>query len=158
MNCQKKTFLNNRAFTLIEVVAVLVVLGIVAAVAVSRGFNMDADKISDLEKVKSHLRYAQSKSMADNAVNWGIQFSGATYFLFRDMDNNGLVAANEKVVLPGEPSTDAALATLTATGVVSFNWWGAPYSDVGCTAAFTSGTFALGSTSISITSVTGFIP
>ncbi len=153
-NFQKKS-----GFTTLEVIAVLIVLGILAAVAAAAFSNINADVISDFEKVKSHLRYAQSKSMASSNVRWGIQFSGSTYSLFGDTNGDGAIVASERFVLPGEDSVNAILASLTATTIIAFDWWGGPHNDVGCTSNPANDySFALGSKTITITPETGFIP
>ena len=152
-----KIIKKQSGFTMIEIVAVLVVLGILVAVAVSHFSNIDADSISDFEKVKSHLRYAQSKSMANSNVRWGIQFSGSTYSLFGDTNGNGSIVASEQFVLPGEDSVNAVLETSTANGIIAFDWWGAPYLNVNCTTAH-GGSLTVGTKTITITPETGFIP
>jgi prepilin-type N-terminal cleavage/methylation domain-containing protein len=145
-------------FTVIEIVAVLIVLGILAAVAVSRFSTIDADTISDFEKVKSHLRFAQAKAMANSEVRWGIQFSGTTYSLFGDINGNGSIDSGERFVLPGEETLNAPLESLSATGIVAFDWWGSPFSDIACNTPRAGGSFSLGSKTITITPETGFIP
>ena len=50
-------------FTIIEVVAVLLILGILSAIALSRMPNVDQFYLpSQVEAVKNHLRYAADKS------------------------------------------------------------------------------------------------
>lgn len=74
----------TKGFTMIEIVAVLLIVGIVSAVVVSRVTTVNqADLISQLEVVKGHLRYAQSRAMNSDTV-WGIYFASATtYYLFQ---------------------------------------------------------------------------
>lgn len=149
-------------FTMIEVVAVLIILGILAAVAISRIPNLrEYDVASEAGIVKSHLRYAHSRAMNTSSV-WGINFStSTTYSLFKDGNTSN------KVRLPGEGSVDRTLPsgiTLSPTGiVVSFDSWGAPYQDAGGTNAQSGNrsiTLSAGgsSESITITQKTGYIP
>lgn len=93
----------KKGFTLIEVVAVLLILGVLAAVAVARSVDSQAELTSQVDVIKSHLRYAQSRAMATEEV-WGVTSTGATYYLFRDNDEN------QKVTFPGE---DADVVTLS---------------------------------------------
>ncbi|MFH1154512.1 MAG: prepilin-type N-terminal cleavage/methylation domain-containing protein [Pseudomonadota bacterium] len=150
----------GHGFTLMEVVTVLVVVGIAAAVAVSRMSVMDSGQIGDLEKIKSHLRYAQSKAMADSSIRWGIVFSGTTYSLFRNTNTDAVVDAGEKQVLPGESSNIVSLDSgLSVNAIVAFDWWGAPYSNANCVTPMTSGILSFsGGKTIVITPDTGFIP
>jgi prepilin-type N-terminal cleavage/methylation domain-containing protein len=118
---------NNRGFTLIEIIAVLVILAIIAAVVVSRGFSTDTYTLKGTtEVIKTHLRYAQTRAMSTNAV-WGINFDTTkTYFLFK----NGSTA--NRVILPGQDSNIVTLPTnapSVPSGVlVSFDLFGKPSS------------------------------
>lgn len=89
-------------FTLIEVVAVLIILGILTAVAVGRSMDSGAELVSQTDVIKSHLRYAQSRAMAMEEV-WGIRSTGSGYYLFR-------VDTTNKITLPGEESDVISLA------------------------------------------------
>ena len=137
-------------FTLIEVVAVLLILGIVAAVVAVRMSDTSAyDLASQVEVVKNHLRYAQIRAMNTDTV-WGINFTGpTTYYLFKGADT--------KVLLPGEDSTIINLAAkksgLTITSgaqTITFDAYGSPGSAT-ITIATSGGT-------ITVTQNTGFIP
>lgn len=79
------TLLKKGGFTMIEVVAVLVILAVVAAVvAVQMSGTSAYDLASQLEVVKGHLRLAQSRAMGSGS-DWGITFNsgGTTYYLFQ---------------------------------------------------------------------------
>lgn len=143
---------NNKGFTMIEVIAVLIILGIVAAVAMSRGTGTDEAKLqAEVNTLKGHLRYAQSLAMNDissdatSPTKWGIIINGSSYTLIKDVNGT----QTSPFDLPGESS---AIHTSTisgaGTGTVLFNEWGSP--------SVTSVTFA-GQT-ITITPDTGFIP
>ena len=96
----------NGGFTMIEMIAVLVIIGIIAAVAVSRMSNTSAyDLASQLEVVKGHLRLAQSRAMASGSL-WGINFtSSTTYYLFQG------AAPTTPVQLLGENNATVNLTT-----------------------------------------------
>ncbi|MDP2105628.1 MAG: type II secretion system protein, partial [Desulfobulbaceae bacterium] len=86
-NSRQTANLTQQGFTLIEVIAVLLLMGIMVAIAVGRSgeSSSQADLIGATETVKNHLRYAQSTAM-NSDLSWGINFSGSTYTL-RDANN-----------------------------------------------------------------------
>jgi len=150
--------MNCSGFTIIEVVVTLIVIGIVSAIVISRANTINADKIADIELVKSHLRYAQSRAMADSAKRWGIKFVGSTYSLYRNDNDDNTFSANEKVALPGADSDVVTLqSNLSCNDTIAFDWWGAPYTDPNCGTPM-SGSLSFISESITVTPVTGFIP
>jgi MSHA pilin protein MshC len=122
---------DNRGFTLIEVIAVLIILGIIAAVAVSRVMSNQNDLIPQADIVKSHLRFAQLKALASDvqddgtAVTWGIDFTGTTYTL----QNNGVTAS---INLPGDDGKIHTFPSGVTIGnaTVTFNSWGDPGADI----------------------------
>jgi MSHA pilin protein MshC len=59
-------FKNNNGFTMLEVIAVLIILGIITAFVVSRGINNRAELSSENEITKAHLRYAQCMALAND--------------------------------------------------------------------------------------------
>ncbi len=62
-------------FTIIEIITVLIVVGILTSVAAASFSSMDDEKLAtEVEILKSHLRYAQSRAMMDTASR-GIAFS-----------------------------------------------------------------------------------
>jgi len=159
---------NNRGFTLIEMIAVVVIAGIVAAVAVGSVMNTSqTNRVSRTNVIKNHIRYAQSTAMKRGAV-WGLKCDGASYWLFRTNDPD--TQANQ-VIIPGEDNVQISLAnkniTLTAF-TVFFDGNGRPYTaytdattnvPVAAALAVTVGSLPAGSFgTFSITPETGFIP
>ena len=122
----------NRGFTLIELISTLLIMGIVAAVVVSRVGISNNQVIAQIEVVKSHLRYAQSRAMNSDLV-WGVGFDTDKYWLY----NKGNIT--EKVTFPGEdpnekPNTDPEDVSLPSgmsvvPKIVSFDDWGKPCTD-----------------------------
>jgi prepilin-type N-terminal cleavage/methylation domain-containing protein len=110
-----------RGFTLIELVVTILIVAIVAAVAISRIFSANPVELSSqIDKIKSHLRYAQMRSMNDNLI-WGIHFSGTEYSLFRNGD------ITDTIQLPGEDSVTVSLPQGdNSTVTVTFDTWGRP--------------------------------
>ena len=111
-------------FTLLEIVAVLLLIGVLTIVAVNRISN-DTDAIVEADALRSALRYAQSRAMAD-VYTWGIVFSSGSYRVFGDNPN---VTA----ILPGQGGdtrnlpSDVSMGWSLATGnTVYFNWRGQP--------------------------------
>jgi MSHA pilin protein MshC len=152
MNLFRRKSTGSRGFTLIEAIAVLIILGIVAAVAASRAMTGDSDLVAQEDTVKTHLRFAQLKALADDtAASWGISFSGASYTL----NKNGSAAA---INLPGEDSGSHTFPTgVTASGAaaVNFDPWGSPGTS---NVTVTLSQAGVPDRTITITAYTGHIP
>ena len=140
---------NVHGFTLIEIIAVLVIIGIISAVAVTIFSSLDKYKlISEVEILKTHLRYAQSRAMSDT-VSWGIVLGVNSYTLQR----NGI-----PISYPSLPNENSATHNfqdgVTKTGGapnVTFDIWG---SSVAATGKLSAGSAQV----ITVTANTGFIP
>lgn len=136
-------------FTLIEIIAVLLLIGIVSAVVVSRSLDNNAEIVGETEVIKGHLRFAQTRAMNSDQT-WGIRFTGGTVTLLE----NGVASA---ISLPGQNISSYTLvkgSAASSTNPVVFDEWGSPGSDV------ITVTVSIGSDSRSfgITPLTGFIP
>jgi prepilin-type N-terminal cleavage/methylation domain-containing protein len=148
---------NDRGFTLIEVISVLVIMAIVMAVVLSRGIGSDTAKlVAEVDTLKSHLRYAQYLALNDiSPVKWGINLGAGTnakgeytYQLVKDPLGTGVFTSPYS--LPGESgSIHAVSKPFTTEGVVLFDEWGNPTI---------TGSPKIGGQSITITANTGFIP
>lgn len=119
----------NAGFTIIEIVAVLIVMSVIAAFAIGRGRVSSADLKVQTEVLKSRLRHAQARAMNDTAP-WGLQTdnSGGTYWLFRY--DPAAATPLRKITLPGEQADTVNIAadSITMTpGTYSFNERGVPY-------------------------------
>lgn len=124
----------HRGFSMVEVIAVLVVLGVLSAVILSRYMSTsEADAGAQASVVKNSIRYAQSRAMKmgnpeDPQTVWGIRSQGNQYWLFRGTapDDNATW-----VPLPAEGADIINLAnyrvTMTAFTVV-FDSNGRPYT------------------------------
>jgi prepilin-type N-terminal cleavage/methylation domain-containing protein len=123
----KKLRVWQDGFSLLEVIVVLLIMGIISAVVVSRLIYDNIDLIAQTEVIKSHMRYAQSRAMNTNAV-WYIRFAGeSTYSLYKSGDET-------PEYLPGEDDTTATLPSgitvnYGASQFVSFDSWGKPCTD-----------------------------
>jgi len=118
----------SRGFTMIEFIAVLVVVGILAAIVVVRATNTaSTNRISRTNVIKNHIRYAQAMAMKQGAV-WGIKCDSMDYWLFRTVSPDS--TANQRP-LPGEDDAKIPLSakdiTMTAF-TVFFDAVGRPYT------------------------------
>lgn len=156
MNLFKKKRFGSRGFTLIEVIAVLIILGILVAVAVTRVGSDSYDLIPQADMIKTHLRFAQLKALSDDtSTSWGIFFSGSTYTLY----NNGAPATTSN--LPGEdgkihtfPANSGITASSTPTPI-NFDSWGSPVGGAATVSLYQGGVLKA---TINITNNTGYIP
>lgn len=140
----------NGGFTMMETIAVLLIIGIIAAVVVSRmGDTRAYDLVSQVEVLKGHLRYAQSRAMSSSST-WGINFdSTTTYYLFQG------AGSTTTVLLPGENNATVSLTAkksgLTITPQrITFDAYGSPGT--------TTLTVTTNVGNITVTKNTGFIP
>lgn len=150
----------GKGFTLIEVIAVLVLVAVLSVVILYRGTSTDTAKIQEeLATLKAHLRFAQYLAMNNiSPVRWGIQIKGQSYTLVRNLTGDG-ATFDQPYNLPGENSATHSLAPLSATSVtILFDEWGTPYN--GTTKLSSNATITLnpGAQSIIVSAGTGFIP
>jgi prepilin-type N-terminal cleavage/methylation domain-containing protein len=149
----KGSLRNSRGFTLMELIAVLIIIGIVSAIAITRSTITDDVQLqSEVDTLKGHLRFAQYKALNDlPGTRWGINVAGSSYDLVKyDPGSN-----TTNVWLPGDSSVThtfagGVTAAVTGSNPVLFDEWGSPG------ASATSVT--MGSKTITITPNTGFIP
>ncbi len=156
-----KKFRNQRGFTMMEIISVLVILGIVAAVIASRFSGpREYDLASQLDVVKNHIRLAQSRAM--NAYkSCGINFTSATtYYLF---DANApatpvhILGEKTATVDLGSGGKKSALTVTSAPQVITFNGFGSPI-DASGNPVTTNVTLVTNAGNVTITKNTGFIP
>ena len=157
MAYRKNNKKHQRGFTLIEVIAVLVIIAVLAAVVISRMTSPSSfGLVSETDILKGHLRYAQYRAMS-HTERWGISFSTGSYSLVSP------TATTSK--LPNEDSSTHTLTSgITITGAepaVHFNERGSPVGDGDALlTAETEIVLSDGSTErrVKITQNTGFIP
>jgi len=137
---------NEKGFTLIEVIATLILISIVTVAIVSRRTGSGTDLIAAAEVLKGHLRYAQSRAMSLDS-SWEISFGANSYTL----GQNGVPSG----ILPGESGNTVTLSgiAIAATTVTYSSNWGIP--DASHSIILSEGP---NSETITITSETGFIP
>ena len=152
MYINKKTNIEKQAgFTMIEVIAVIIIIGIIAAVAVSKiASTRDYHVAAEADILKMNLRYAQLRSLGDDK-HWGISFSGSSYTLLRDGNTAPYNLPNENSSVHTLPSG------INVSGdTVIFNEWGTPVDPSG-SALTNSINIILGEKTITVIKNTGFI-
>ena len=79
-----QTHAHKHGFTLLEVMAVMVIMGIIGVFVLSGRADSRANLVGRTEAVKAHLRYAQSRAMSTDDRVWGIIFSrdNSRYWLY----------------------------------------------------------------------------
>ena len=164
---------SQKGFTILELIATLVIIGILAAVAVSRINNLDAEVVTGADTLKAHLRYAQTMAMnsnpnapADQTV-WGISCIGSTYWLFKGTNPGADIIRlpeDEQYINPDRTINLTEKKISVTSFTVFFDNRGIPYSTYsGTTWAGTPITVSPASGSgttvtIAITPFTGYVP
>lgn len=113
----------NHGFTLIELIAVLAIMSVLAGLIVVGIRTIGAGPVAEAERLRSHLRYAQSLSLANNTATWSVQINADSYQLLHN-------AQPAPLAFPGERGATRILppgVTITAgTGILTFDALGAP--------------------------------
>jgi prepilin-type N-terminal cleavage/methylation domain-containing protein len=132
---------NRKGFTLLEVVAVLVIMGIITVLAVSQFSSNQYKLIAARDTLTSHLRLAQARAMSTSADNvtafsvWGVRFISTTqYHLFscnQASTCDPTVAANQVAFLGADSIivniTNNVQVTTNGSGVIAFDRFGTQY-------------------------------
>lgn len=143
-------------FTLVETIAVLLVLGIVTAVVLTKSFSLsEVNETTAIDQLKTVMRYAQIRSMSVSGGGWGISYGGNVYTLF----NNKSTAST--VTIPGEDGSTATLpagTTFAAAGTLCFREFGEPSADLCATEASGNLSVSVGTKTITVYHKTGYIP
>ncbi|MBN2283464.1 MAG: hypothetical protein JXO48_06200 [Deltaproteobacteria bacterium] len=139
---EKNTLKASRGFSILEVLVILILLGIIGAIVISRGSSADPYILqSQDEIVKSHIRYAQSRAL-HTASDWGMRFAGSrtyngrsysNYWLYKGTDVNTPVrftVANDGkyVVVFDDNSVGVWPLDIATQTTVTFDRWGSPGS------------------------------
>lgn len=139
-------------FTMIEIIAVLLILGIIAAVVVSRMSSTSSyDLTSQVDVLKAHLRLAQARAMGSSSP-WGINFATTTtYYLFQGIGSTTPVQIPEEANATVDLTAKGSGLTIgSAPQRITFDAYGSP--GTATLTVTTSGG------NITITKNTGYIP
>jgi hypothetical protein len=136
-------------------------LGIASIIVVSAFPKSDAGLVSEVDRLKSHLRYAQIRAQSDTH-EWRLVFSDDRTYQIGPVVIPG--AGFTPDVVPGTGATERLLEdgiTATSGTAIRFDSWGRPLTDGG-TPLFSNQTITLTagdqSRSITIQAQTGLIP
>lgn len=127
----------NRAFTLYEILAVLVMIGIATGIVVPQLGSNDAIRVKTAARMLvSDLLYARSEAV-NHVRKYYVQFGGVAYLLqTRDTDTDPLAAISHptragayKISLDGGATRGVKIASLDLRGnsTLVFNELGSPY-------------------------------
>ena len=98
-----------KGFTLLEIISTLVILSILSYVAMGKLPHNENNLISIESALRSHIRYAQAKSMGHAQELWGIQMDTASheYWLVKvQADDQGQLSwGGEEIQPPGLGAT-----------------------------------------------------
>lgn len=158
----------RRGFSLMEVVVVLIVLGILAIIVVTRLEPRNPHAVAEADALRSVLRYAQARAMAD-VYTWGVSFTASGYTLVTDNASQNPVLLGQGT--PTHTLPDGVTCTWTLSkdaNVILFNWRGEPV--VGHIATLDATAVPAGSpqtvtltesglpVTVTVTPYTGFVP
>ncbi len=165
----RKTVMKNDTggFTLIEVIAILFIIGILAAVAVSRFADMQSIRsVAAADTLKNRIRFVQSQAMKNSSCGdgddvkgekcWGITCDqNSTYWFFAESDPED---ADNQFTFPGEKDVKIAVSDVTITPFkILFDVYGIPYSAFPDTPLVSPLQITVGSETMTMTPETGFI-
>jgi len=120
---------NNRGFTIIEIVVVLVLISIIAAATFQRSITTDQMNLtSQFDKIQNQVRYPQSMAMKQGK-EWGFACDGGDYWIFTGTNKDTVL---DQRLLPGQENikislTDLGVTVTPASFTVIFNSYGIPY-------------------------------
>lgn len=145
---------NQEGFTLLETIAVLILLAILIAVAIERiGSTSSYSVASEAAILKNNIRFAQLKSIADISTDtWVITVTSGYYYL----NCSGINCPTSGILLPGESSaTHTFPVGVTASpATINLDNWGSP----GAANIYITLTGGSQNAVVTITENTGFMP
>lgn len=120
-----------RGFTLLETLAVLILVGILAGMTFRLTARMEVGLASEVEQLESHLRYTQAKAQAD-LYPWRLVFINDDTYQLGPVVTPG--AGFTPAPIPGTEGVQVVLknqVTVEAPLLVQFDSWGRPTNEAG---------------------------
>lgn len=114
----------SAGFSFFELIVVIVLLGILTAIAVPRVMDSSAQERAASDKLKAHLRFAQMQAL-NSDDSWGIESDSGSYFLYKVKD------IGKKAQIPGEQEDVVSFPSVIdpyPEFSISFDGWGRPYN------------------------------
>ncbi len=153
--------------TVLEVIAVLVILAVITAFIIFRYQDNPTKLFARVEVIKAHIRYAQARSM-NTSDSWGFVKSadGKQYWLFNEINQNRVAPGEESLIVNIEQFDmviNSMVINSSPVSFISFDDKGRPCSDNNGRNPITSDlSMVISSGGITqpllITKNTGFIP
>ena len=113
---------NERGFTILEVIVVLILISVISVVIISRTVNIQqVDLGAQTDKVQTHIRYAHTMAMKRSDTIWGIKCDGTDYWLFKKDETETII-----VRFLGEDSDKVPMSSMGAF-TLFFDKFGIPY-------------------------------
>lgn len=160
MNCGIKYRKYKAGYTLFEVLAVLLLIGIISTVVMSRDSMFHGSLKSEAEVMKAHLRYVQYLALSNDLHGWRLEFNENSYTLFRNNSSGTIKLPNETSathVLPPGVQVKVFSAEENAQNQIEYDRWGSPKSNTAYTVELTD-TQSGKTETFSVAKDTGFIP
>jgi len=114
-------------FTLIEAITVIIIIGVLSALVLTRKADLSGELSGRLAELRSQLRFVQLSAMKSGASYIAMRFDGARYWAEYSNSTN--------MTLPGENATVVTLSdksmTMTPAFTLRFDSLGVPYDGTG---------------------------
>ena len=161
--------MKEHGVSLVEMMSVLLIMGIISGVIISRVASLDAMEVAaKVNAFRNHIRYTQIMAMKRNDMTWGIKSDGTTYWVFKTATPNVATepdVVNNMVYLPGHENkvtNDPAIAMPAMDSfTLYFDKFGIPYGyDTGTSAIVPRTadlTIQIGARTLTVTVETGFV-
>ena len=161
--------INEHGVSLVEMMSVLLIMGIISGVIISRVASVDEMELaSRVNSIRNHIRYTQIMAMKRNDMTWGIKSDGTNYWVFKTAAPEVATEpddSNNMVFLPGHENkltNNPAISMPEMDGfTLYFDKFGIPYAyDTGTSEIVQRSadlTIQIGAKTLTVTEETGFV-